>query len=57
MHITQSLNVNPVYNSTTPPTQAPKQAGSSQPTDTVQLSAAAKAHIAKSDADGDSDGH
>ena len=54
MQISQVSNVVPVSNSA--PAGPPKATSPSQTPDTVSLSAAAKSHLAKQDADGDGDG-
>jgi len=58
MQISQVSNQNAVYQTNiNARAQASKDSSPSQPADTVQLSAAAQAHIAGRDADGDNDGH
>ena len=57
MHISPVSNVDPVNKVNATPAQAPKSTGPAEPTDTVQLSAAAQAHLAGGDADHDGDAH
>lgn len=57
MHISPVSNVDPVNKVNAPPAQAPKSPTPAESTDTVHLSAAAQAHLAGGDADGDGDAH
>lgn len=57
MHISQVSNLDAVSKISAGPVPAQKNTGPSEPTDTVQLSPAAQAHLAGQDADHDGDGH